>query len=89
MIRRWQIYAKDDAVLETSGRSFEDVRLNRLQKCHALSSAEIEIKDHGPTASDDLRAAPLKNDAEQFRPLSPILDLPLSHKAERWDGWHD
>ena len=89
IVRRWQGFAKDDAVLESSGRRFEDVRLDRQQKSIGLVTRASQVEHANANASDELTAASQENEAEQYHTLSPILDFSRRQEANRWDGWHD
>ena len=89
IVRRWQVFAKDDAIHESSGRSFEDVRLDRQHKSRELGPAPSSEESSVSSTSDEAGAAPDEPELEQMLPVPLAENLPIGHEARRWDGWHD
>ena len=89
IVRRWQVFAKDDAILESSGRSFEDVRLDRQHKSRELGPPLSSEESSTSRTSEKAGAGPGESEVEQMLPVSLAENLPICHEARRWDGWHD
>ena len=97
IIRRWQAYAKDDAVLEETGRSFEEMAAKRRRPDDRLEPADRATVSAKPAADGNGSSQVSVNldlDAEDhlvcwLPPFHPVLakgdgtaGLPSRHAAE-------
>lgn len=57
IIRRWQIFAKDDAILATTGQSFEETAVNRRNSPPGLEPIDQSIISPPPLVTDYGRPA--------------------------------
>ena len=89
IIRRWQKFAKDDAILESSGRSFEDVRLDRQYMGRELDPRQSSEGSLTFRTSEEAGAGPDESEIEEMLPVPLAENLPIPREAGRWDGWHD
>lgn len=91
IIRRWQSYVRDEAILEASGQSFEEVRTQRRRPGSAVTPPPEDLSKGTVKASakpDQLLSA----EDEQKIPFDLATSGKLmreTNNADRWDGWHD
>ena len=56
IIRRWQVYARDDAILERTGRKFEEVERDRINEPPHVPTTGMDLPSSSRSSTSGLSA---------------------------------